>query len=120
MVAKREQASQLGEARDSVVRSISEHVTKILAAKLDNLIFTALCLHIGGPNFEFADLRGRCECVKQKGKADRYLLDGRLILEIDWDHTPDRDFDPPRVLECLRGVEAGFCYRIVPPPERTS
>lgn len=103
--------ARIGSARDSVVKTITQDVTATLTREIDRLIFLALCVQFGGPYFAWADLRGRCSCLCRLGQPDQYLLDGRLILEID--HTA-----PPEPFDFLtREVNAGFTYRIVPRPE---
>lgn len=107
--------ARIGEARDSVVRAISERVAATLAEQLDRVIFMALCVQFGGPYFSWEDLRGRCQCVtsRKRGQPDVYLLDGRAILEILHDYEGGVfSLTPP--LESLREISAGFRYRLVP------
>lgn len=115
-LSKWEDVSQLGEARDSVVRSITSQVARRLADQLDRVIFMALCTHFGGPYFAWDNLRGRCECVKQAGQPDRYLVDGVLVLEISEDE-PQRYSEPIAIYNAPHQIRAGFCYRIVTRPE---
>lgn len=110
--SKWQDIAQLGAARDSLLRDITQQVVTKLAADLDRVIFMALCVHFGGPYFSWEDLRGRCQCVKQRDEPDRYLVDGVLILEVDRDE-PQHYVEPIAIYNAPHQIRSGFSYRIV-------